>query len=419
MDARGQTLGERVGKFGALRVFQYKDFRWLWIGAFLSFTGSVIQGVAQQDLVFAITQSPAKLAMVSFAMMAPVSLLGPILGVVADMFDKRRLLVLCMVISAIGPLALGWAGHLHILQYWMFVVTSLVSGFVQCVEVPTRQSVIRCVVADRDLAAAIPVQASTFNMARVIGPPIGGLVALKLGAETCFVLNGLSFFALAFAALAIKANLKPLTQRVEPVKDLVLEGFRYTFRTRALRTLFILESATAVFGTFFISQMSALAQKHLGLDPKTGTAACFTAFGVGALFGLFSTATLSGRPLKPFLVRFAMTGMAFGVIALGLVRTEWAALGILATLGAFSIMQFNTTNTLFQLIAPPALRGRVISMHVWAIAGVAPVGVLLFGNIAEWLGIGTSLMIAGACLAFFAAWGWTQKQHVTEPAALA
>ncbi len=408
------TRGGKLMQMPALRALAYSDFRWLWFGAFFSFSGSQIQAVAQQIMVLDMTHSPAKLALVSFAMMVPISLFSPILGVGADMFDKRKLLILCMIVSAVGPLFLGVVGYLGHIQYWMFLAVASVLGFVQCVEVPTRQSIVRAVVSDRDLPSAVPMQASTFNLARIVGPQIGGLLALNFGAATCFIVNGISFFALAISALAIKTDLRPQTVKLEPIRDLVMEGFRFTFRNPGLRTLFILESATGVFGTFVMSQLSAIARHHLGLGVR-GTTFSFTAIGVGALCGLILTGSLSAKPLKTLVVRFAMTGMALAVFVLGLVNQEWLAYCLFGCIGAFSIMQFNTTNTLFQLMSPPALRGRVISMHVWAIAGVAPLGVLAFGYISEWFGIRQSLMTGGLILAIFSAWGWFQSRSLTEP----
>lgn len=404
----------RISDLPAFRALKYRDFRLLWFGAFFSFTGSVVQNVAQQELVLEMTGSRAQLAMVSFALMLPVSLLGPILGVAADMYDKRRLLVICMLVSAVGPLFLGIATSAHFVQYWMFLAVAAVAGTVQCVEVPTRQSIVRSVVDKKDLAAAIPAQASTFNLARVVGPTIAVLIIVGLGSAFCFWANSLSYFALAIAAWAIKTDLKPVTVRVEPIRDLVAEGFRYTFRDPALRTLFLMEAATAVFGTFYMSQMSAIARQHLGLDSH-GLNMAFTSVGVGALLGLVTTASLSAKPYKSILVRTAMILMALGILALSVVRVPWMAFALLGLTGACTIVQFNTTNTLFQIVSPANLRGRVISMHMWAISGVAPLGVFVFGYVSEWWGISSALMSGGVCLSLAAIWAWTKRSAVVEP----
>ncbi|MBS1722060.1 MAG: MFS transporter [Armatimonadetes bacterium] len=398
----------------ALRAFRHRDFRLLWLGAFLSFTGSMVQNVAQGYLVFDLTHDSAKLAMVTFALMLPISVFGPILGVVSDMFDKRKTLVVCMIVSAIGPLMLGWASFTGRLQYWQFLVVAAVSGFVTCVEVPTRQSIVRTVVDEQDLSVAIPAQAATFNLARVVGPALGGIIAAKFGSAHCFVANGISFFALAIAALVIRADLRPLVARVEPIRDLIAEGVRYTMQHPSLRTLFILESATSVLGSFYLSLMAAIAKEQLGLDQQgLGIASSFV--GIGAFIGIVTLAVLSARPIKAFLVRSSMTAMAIGIVLLGFTKSPGIAYGLFALTGASTIIQFNTTNTLFQLTSPPNLRGRVISMHMWAISGLAPAGVFAFGIISEWRGIPIALWTGGGLLLLAAAWGWSQRSKIEEP----
>lgn len=409
-----RELVQRVSGLPAFRALKYRDFRLLWVGAFLSFTGSVVQNVAQQDMVFDLTGSRAQLAMVSFSMMVPVSLFGPVLGVVADMYDKRKLLVGCMLASAVGPFLLGWAASMHAAPYWMFLAVAAVSGFVQCIEVPTRQSIVRSVVDTKDLAAAIPAQASTFNLARVIGPAVALVIILSLGPAFCFWFNALSYFALALAALSIKTDLTPPARRIEPIRDLVAEGFLYTFRHNGLRTLFIMEAATSILGTFYMSQMSAIAKEHLGAG-KAGLSWAFASVGIGAMLGLITTASLSHKPLKPLLVRSAMACLAVCTILLAFVRHPAAAYPLMATMGACTIIQFNTTNTLFQLISPDNLRGRVISMHMWAISGLAPIGVFVFGYVSEWFGISAALTCGGTLLAFAFLWSLTRQKHVVEP----
>lgn len=384
------------------------------MGAFFSFTGSVVQNVAQQDLVFDMTGSRAQLAMVSFSMMVPVSLLGPVLGVVADMYDKRKLLIYCMLVSAIGPFLLGLATSGHFVKYWMFLAVAAVSGVVQCIEVPTRQSIVRSVVDTKDLAAAIPAQASTFNLARVVGPAIALVMILAAGPASCFWFNAVSYFALALSAVAIKTDLRPLSRRVEPIRDLVAEGFLYTFRHKGLRTLFLMESATSVFGTFYMSQMSAIAKEHLAAG-KAGLSSAFAAVGIGAMIGLITTASLSNKQLKPLLVRVAMACLAVCTLLLAFVRIPAAAYLVMGVMGACTIIQFNTTNTLFQLMSPENLRGRVISMHMWAISGLAPIGVFVFGYVSEWYGISTALATGGALLAMSFVWSLTQQKHIVEP----
>lgn len=401
-------------RLSAFRALTYRDFRVLWVGAFVSFTGSMVQNVAQGYLVYELTGDAAKLAFVMFCAMLPISFVGPFAGFVADLFDKRKVLIWCMVLSSIGPLFLAWGTAAGRVAYWHFIASALWIGLVQCVEVPTRQGIVRQVVDEKDLAAAIPAQASTFNLARIVGPALGGFLAATVGPAWCFLINGLSFSAMALAAAKLKTKLHNPPERREPVKDLLFEGLRFTFRTTSHRTLFLLETGTSVFGTSYLALMPAIAKTKLGLDQR-GLGAAMSCVGIGALIGLIVLASLSARPFKTLLVRLAMAMMTLGLFGLAATSSPWVAFPILSVLGACTIVQFNSTNTLFQLLTPEKLRGRVLSMHLWAIGGMAPIGVLASGWIAREAGLSFALACGAAALALTTTVGWMAASKVPEP----
>jgi len=403
----------RLMAIPAFRVLRYPDFRWLWIGAFLSFTGSQIQNVAQGFYVYQLTGDKTKLALVAFCLFIPMSLLAPFSGAIADIFHKRTIIVVAMLVNAASALFVAVSYSLGTLQYWHLLAAALLTGVMQTVEAPARQSIVRLVVPAHDFPSAIPAQALTFNLARVAGPAIGGVLADRYGAGACFYVNAASFLGLIFAAFAIRADLSPAEREPQPIWDLLTEGMRYTFLNRALRTLFIMEAATS-FCAFHISQMPAIAKSMLGLGAQ-GLGWCYSAVGIGAILGLLTLGAVSHLPYKPILVRASMALVAIAMIAIGFVREVWIALPLLGLLGFGTIMQFNTTNTLFQLMSPPHLRGRVISMHLWALAGLAPPGILLFGWLAEVSGLPRSFWIAGGCLLAMTIWAYIRRGDIFEP----
>ncbi|MCB8932744.1 MAG: MFS transporter [Fimbriimonadaceae bacterium] len=398
-----------------LRVFRHRDFRLLWSGSFFSFTGSWVQNIAQGWLVYEITHDEAKLAFVTFCAMAPVSLFGPFAGALSDTFNKRKVLVFTQSVFGLCALFLmvaSWPtpGHpLGFVQYWHVLVVSLIVGCMACLEMPTRQSVISRVVPSEELPMAVPFNAMTFNFARVVGPAIGGILLAAYGPRSCYGVNAVSYLALIFAALAIRADLGAGTREPQPIKDLLFEGMLYTFRDLRLRTLFVMESIVSMFGLFYISLMPAIAKDMLGLDEK-GLGLAMTFIGIGAFLGLVLMVMTSHRPVKAFVVRASMILIGVGLSLLAFARTGPAAYPILALIGAAAIMQFNTTNTLFQLLSPDRLRGRVLAMHIWALSGLGPFGVLFFG----WLAHGTSLQLAlhvgGACVLAGGLWGWAFRR---------
>ncbi len=396
------------GDGGVARVFRHRDFRLLWFGSLLSFLGSWIQNVAQGFLVYEITGSKAALALVSFLGMIPVTFLGPIAGGMVDALDKRKLLVWTQVVLGAGPLALAALAHFKIAQVWHIELVALVSGATGALEMPARQSVVGAVVPKEDLSAALPMQALPFNLARVVGPAIGGWLVARFGAESCYLLNGLSFGALVFAGLAIRADLRPKERRIQPLFDLVREGWTYVMRETRLRRLFAYETALSFFGLFYLSILPAIAKDVLGFGPD-GLGHCYTANGIGAVLALALNSALSSKPYKGTMIKAAVTLFALSVVALAYARTGWAAYPVFVLLGFSAVVVFNTTNLMFQLIAPEALRGRAISMHVWAISGIGPFGVYLFGALSQSLGIETALRTGGGLLLVVALVAWTQR----------
>ena len=407
-------LVSRVAALPALRAIRHRDFRLLWTGAALSFTGTQIQSVAQGYLVYELTHDRAMLALVWFANSVPVSFFGPVLGVFADILDRRKVLVASMVVMAAGAAFLGVAAYKEFLEFWHIIAVALVNGFVMTIETPSRQSVVREVVPEQDLPTAVPTMAMTFNLARAAGPAIGGLLAAWLGAAACFWVNAVSFSGLVLAALAIRADLSPKHREPQPVRDLITEGMLYTLRESSLKVLFALECVTSFFGVFYLALMPAIA-KDVFHFREVGLGMCMSSVGIGALIGLVTLASISHRPFKPLMNRIAMSSFGIAMVLLGFVKVPWIAFLLLGALGASTIVQFNTTNTLFQLIAPPHLRGRVLSMHMWAISGVSPFGTLLFGWISRQTNLETAFWIGGGAVAVGALAAWALRERVKEP----
>ncbi|MER3496578.1 MAG: hypothetical protein C4320_07255 [Armatimonadota bacterium] len=345
------------GSTSVLRVFRHRDFRLLFIGALFSFTGSWIQNVAQGYLVYELTGSKERLALISFMGMIPVTFLGPVGGGLVDSFDRRKLLAGAQVVLALGAGFLAVATFFHFVQYWMVLTVAVVSGTTGALETPARQAVVGVVVPPEDLSAALPMQAMPFNLARVVGPAIGGFLVAKYGAGSCYALNALSFSALIYAALAIHAELRPKERRGGSLWDIVLEGARYVFYESRLRRLFLYETSLSFFGLFYLSMLPAIAKDLLRVGPD-GLGRCYTAAGLGAVAALFVNSWTSQHPVKGTLIKVALTLFTLALVGLSVASSAVPALIALGVLGFSAVVVFNTTNLLFQLIAPPAMRER-------------------------------------------------------------
>jgi MFS family permease len=390
------------------RVFRHRDFRLLWAGAFLSFTGSWIQTVAQGYLVYQLTHDKNLLGLVSFFGMLPVFFLGPIAGSLTDTLNKRVLLVTCQAVFALGALYLAAATYFEFVEYWQIVVVALVLGAFSAIEMPTRQSVVSRVVPVEDLPVAIPINALTFNMARLVGPAIGGILLSLFGPALCYLINGLSFSAIILAALAIRADLKATEREAQPIWDLVVEGALYTWRDIRLRTLLLLESSVSIFGLFYLTQIPAIAEEMLGVGKRLGES--YLAVGIGSVLALVFITTMSDKPIRAMSLRIAITLVGLCLVLLAQAESIWLAYPVFAFLGFASVTIFNTCNTLFQTLSPERLRGRVLAMHVWALSGLGPFGVWGFGYLAQQTGLPFALQTGGLIVLLFALYSWSFRK---------
>ena len=397
-----------------LSVLRHRDFRVLWLAAFVSFTGSQVQTVVQGDYVWQLTHDYENLAFVTFCNLIPGTFLFPFIGIVVDLFDKRHVLALSNFVMGIGALYLAVSASNSTLSFAAVAMVSLLSGVAQTTEMPARQGTFRNAVGDEDLPKAIPLQAMTFNLARVVGPATGGILAQRLGASACFYANAASFVALVWAAFAIKPAPEEREGLGQPIKDLIFEGVRYTFRDPSLRTIFFMEAATSLIGMPYMAQMPAIVTDMLHGD-KAVLGAAYSAVGVGALVGLFLLQSIAHLPHKALVVRSAMACFSLGLMALAISTNAVITFGALAVTGASAIMQFNTTNTLFQMLSPGNLRGRVLSMHFWALAGLAPIGTWLFGWAAKAMSLPVAMVWCAALMALASIAAYAARRTVREP----
>ena len=392
------------------RVFRYRDFRYLWLGAFLSFIGSWIQNVGQGVLIYDMTGSKERLALVSFLSMVPVTLLGPFAGSFVDKMNKRAILVWSQILLACSSLLIAFLAWKHLIKVEYLYIAAVFNGIISCFEMPVRQAVISSVVSKEDLPLAIPFQGLTFNLARVVGPAVAALLLTKFKVEACYLVNGISFLALIFATLTVRADLTSKTDRSSPIVDLIIEGFRYTWRDKRLKMLFMLEVGISFFALFYLAQMPAIATEMLFMPENgSGVGIVTTAVGIGAILALIVTSKTSDLHIKGTLIRISVTTAAVGLFLLSFADSVYVAFPILILLGISNVTIFNTCNSLFQQIAPEQLRGRVISMHIWALSGIGPLGIYPFGLLAEHFELPFALRIASILTLGIAIWAWFKK----------
>jgi MFS family permease len=388
--------------FAALR---HRNFRLFFIGQFVSLCGTWIQTVAQGWLVLHLTNSAFAVGLVTALGTMPILLFTLYGGVVADRVNKHRLVLILQAGMLVEALLLGILVHLDLVTVNWVMGLAVFFGLLSAFEVPTRQALIAEIVEREDLMNAIALGSSAFNVARVAGPAIAGALIATLGLAACFFANAASYVAVLASLLLMRPDPRPRPP-VEPALDAMLEGFRYIFGNRWPRAIVTLIATFAVFGFSFMTMMPVFARDVLHLDAR-GYGALVSAIGVGAAASAFFMAALGGRTRRARLV--LGSGVLFGLTLTGAALAPGFGSALLLFTLAGCLMALNgiSANTMLQLQAPDRLRGRVMGFYAFVVLGMAPLGSLQAGWLAERFGVRVAVASGGlVCLAVAGAVAW-------------
>jgi len=327
--------------------------------------------------------------------------LAPIGGALADRWNRRNILLITQSLFALSAFALAALTYAGAIRYEYIVALALLNGLVLTVDLPTRQSLVAHLVPRADLANGIALNAAAFHTARILGPAIGGLLLEWVGAAPCFLVNALSFSAILLALLSLR--IQPSTDGRAPTGILqsLREGVAFVRARRGLMLLWLNVLVLSTFGLSYLVLLPVFAAEVLQVG-KTGLGQLYTFAGVGSLAGLLLTARLSGEVPRGWLVIGAANGFAWSVIGFALTTQPLVAKGLLMLAGMFGVMQLVSTNTALQTAAPDYLRGRVVSLHTWAINAPAPFASLLIGKLAQLWGAPTAVAVSTSVCALFA-----------------
>ena len=376
----------------------HRNFRLLWFGALTSSIGTWMQKVAQAWLIVTLTGSSSAfyLGLDSFAGEVPILLFTLIGGVVADRRDRRHMMLTSQVLQMVVAILLAALIYTELIEIWMVVTLSFISGCGQAFGGPAYQSLIPTLVGKDHLPNAVALNSIQFNLARVIGPIVAGVALASFGMVACFGLNSISFLFVIAAILALRDIHVPVStvSMVDQLKD----GLRYVRNSHNLKTVTALGFIGAFLGlpllTFLPVITKDVFQQDVGFYSRL-----MTFSGAGAVTGALVVAYIGkhrhiGRLLLTFLALFG-TAMA----AFSLSRTPALSAAILFVAGALLVMCFSLTTSLAQLLAPPELRGRVVSIYMVAFRGGSPLGGLASGWLVTQVGSApVVLMVNGLAL---------------------
>jgi MFS family permease len=388
----------QVETFGALR---FPNFRLWFFGQTLSLMGTWMQSVAQGWLVFQLTGSEFALGAVSFIGTIPTLFLMLPAGTIVDRVERRRLLVGTQSVMMTLAFILTALAATNRLQIWHIAVMAAILGVVQSFDAPARQAMAVEMVEDRRyLTNAIALNSTIFNLARIVGPAIGGAILAAIGAAWCFGLNGLSFVAVIIALLLMRMPVLKYEVRTAPIWEQTMIGLRYVWQNMPVRTMIMLLGMSSLFGSWYGVLLPAFAADVLNVG-KIGLGALNVAVGVGALVGSLIVASLGQFQRKALLMAAGSIVFPVASLVMAWSRSFPLSLASLGVIGLAFVLQNASINTLIQQMVPDELRGRVMAVYSLMFFGSTPFASLLAGSLAQTLGtqLGTAIG-AGIALAF-------------------
>ena len=395
-------MTEAVTRGGALRVrmtaagasLRTRNYRLYFVGQSVSVAGSFMQMLAIAFLTLQLTGSGADLGIATGVRLVPFLLLGPFGGVIADRYDKRRLLFFTQSASALGSIAFAVLTFAGAMSYPLLLVLSLLLGCLTVFDNPARQSLIAELVDGTALANAVVLNSVSLNVARVLGSVVGGTLVAVVGAPVCFLINAASFGAVIVSLARMRPDEMFRSARAPRGPGQVREGFRYALRTPALAVPLLMLTVTGILAYEFPTTLPLLATGAFRGDAATyGVMAAIMAG--GAIIGGLVAASRPSRP-HPRTLAVVCIGWGAAILVAGLAPNLVTECIALAFVGYGSITFNSTAKTTLQLASRPELRGRVMALWALAWGGSSVIGAPLLGWLAETFGSRWGLIAGGA-----------------------
>lgn len=384
----------------ALRALRYRNYRLFFIGQSISLVGTWMTQVATAWLVYRLTGSAFLLGVVGFSGQIAGFLLAPVAGVLTDRGDHRKILVATQALAALQSLALAvltLSGSVRVSQ---IIFLSVLQGLISAFDIPARQAFVVRMVEDRaDLGNAIALNSSMFNGARLVGPPLAGLVIAAAGEGACFLIDSVSYLAVIATLLMMRVPARPARPPRRHVLHELAEGVSYAAKSLPIRSLLLMVAFVSLVAMPYAVLLPVVARETLGGGPSTlGLLTGMS--GMGALAGSLYLA--SRRSVRGLVRLSALASALFGVslVTFAGSRATWLSLAALFAAGFGMIVQMAASNTVLQTLVDDDKRGRVMSLFMMAFLGMIPWGSLMVGALADRIGVHQTLMLEGiACLA--------------------
>ena len=373
------------------------EFRDLWIANFLSNLGTIMHAAAAAWLMTTLTNSPLLIGLVQTAASLPAFLLGVAGGALTDLVNRRRMLVaaqLWMMATAGLMAVMAWNGHLH---PWELLTLLLLLGMGSAIHLPGWQTLLQDLVTRDKVAAAVSLNSISFNLARAIGPALGGFLVGALGAAWVFAINAFSFFAVLAGLWRIPEHLVPQSKGKATPKAVLRslrEGWAFFRSSPTLRGILIRTSFFMLTGSGVWALLPVVARDHLGTG-ATGYGILLSAFGVGSVIGALFIPTMRRRfPIDP-MVGICLLIFSACVVVVGLGRSPTLVAAAMLVAGLSWIMVAVNHNVSVQVCSPDWVRGRTISFYLLTFQGSLAIGSWITGWVADVAGIVVAVPLCG------------------------
>jgi predicted MFS family arabinose efflux permease len=382
------------------RAFRHRDFRLMWIGACVSTTGTFVQQFAQSWLVYDLTKNPFYLGLDLFLGQLPIMLFSLFGGVFADRMDRRRMLLYSQYIQMTCAFVLAGLFVTHALNGMSFIAVILSLSFIvgcgQSFGGPAYSALLPALVKGEDLSNAIAMNSIQFNLARVLGPALGGLAYTTLGATWCFTLNGISYIAVILSLFMIQVKFVPPTSR-ESILQSMGEGIRFIRHREGLGPLVVLAFFTTLLGFSITGFLPVIVQTIFHKGPETYQVLLVSS-GAGSITGGLIVAAMERLKGQGHVALLAL--LALGAATAAFAFSRWLPLScvLIFLAGAAIMASASLMLSLVQVIVSDQMRGRVMSVYNLAFRAGIPLGSLALGKLIPMVGISWALAGSGGIL---------------------
>lgn len=383
----------------SLRALRSRNYRLFFMAQAISLTGLWMHRIAMGWLVFRLTALNSALGIIDFAASVSVFLFAPFAGALIERWDLRKTLFCCQAGCMAVAFILAFLTLTGLVTFHIVAFMSLILGLIDAFELPCRYSLVSYMVDRReDVSNGVALNSVNFNIARMIGPSIGGFVIHALGEGVCFLVNGFAYSSTLFAVKKMKMDRPPIGRNdgssSRPLRD-TLEGLTMARNFAPSRYLLILIAFTGFFCFPSIVLMPAMAKSVLGGNSQT-LGFLLMGVAVGALAGSFIMASLKSYDRLSWWCTRACLGFGISVILFSLSGNIYVGIALAAPVGFSMVTSTISCNTLLQSMVPASARSRIMALYTLAILGIPPFGSLLAGKLGDSFGTDWALFICGA-----------------------